>query len=435
MNRFKITRKQIDSVVKGDAEPNWYKRNKDNIETRGKALYFNDRLIVPVEDIDEVLRKEFYDKKSTTPWARDSGYADISKRFAGISKRAFAGFAQRQRVKIMTDNVPKRVERKGNRVNRKGQIEMDLYQISKKDLPTNIKGKMRATIKANPQGFVLTMVDKLTSLTYLHFVGFPRYDGHKVKDRKTVEPAMNTGIKWFEDKLGIPKKDMWFIRDGGGEFPPVSQLRGLVIKLGPAVEARNSFAQRVMHRLLRAKRGTVAECVKQAQEILNNTKSRISKKTPNEAAQAMVGELSKSYNAKRSSGKVRAEKPLKVGDRVRLMTKSKKENMYKAYKGKQWSTEKYEIVEVSKRKPYRYKLKMGEKKRVWRYRDQISNAEGPTDTKSEALLAGLTATGKVKAVPKPKAKKPKKKEPAAPAPLRRSGRARKSKYTSLKGMQ
>ena len=111
---------------------------------------------------------------------------------------------------------------------------------------------------------------------------------------------------------------------------------------------------------------------------------------------------------------------------MRLMTKSKKENMYKAYKGKQWSTEKYEIVEVSTRKPYRYKLKMGEKKRVWRYRDQISNAEGPTDTKSEALLAGLTATGKVKAVPKPKAKKPKAAKPSREAVLALRSEARKA---------
>ena len=58
---------------------------------------------------------------------------------------------------------------------------------------------------------------------------------------------------------------------------------------------------------------------------------------------------------------------------------------------------------------------------VWKYRDQISNAEKPIDQKSEARLAKLTATGKIKAIPKPK---PKKKEspPPSPKPLRRSKR-------------
>jgi hypothetical protein len=115
---------------------------------------------------------------------------------------------------------------------------------------------------------------------------------------------------------------------------------------------------------------------------------------------------------------------------VRFVTKDKKKAMFKAYKGDSWSSEKYKIIQVGKVKPYRYKFKLTKKVKgggektyfVWKYRDQISNAEKPHDQKSEARLAKLTATGKVKAVPKPKEKKEKESPPPSPKPLRRSKR-------------
>jgi hypothetical protein len=64
---------------------------------------------------------------------------------------------------------------------------------------------------------------------------------------------------------------------------------------------------------------------------------------------------------------------------------------------------------VGTKLPYRYFVDG-----KWYYRDQISNKENPLDAVSDARLAKLTATGKVKAIPKPKEKK--KKE--APAPLK-----------------
>ena len=445
MNRYKINKKEIETIIENPNDkskhPNWYKRNKDNIIIKDKELHFQDKLIVPKEDIDKILRDLFYSKTSTTPWSRDAGYNDVSKRFVGISKRAFGNFAARQRVKIRTDNVPKRVIRKGNKVNKKGHIELDLFQISKKDLPTTMKKKETGvTIKKNTQGFVLTMVDKLTSLTFLHYLGFPRGPNQKIKTRAKVEPEMRKGIKWFSEQLKVPIAKMRFNRDAGGEFPPVSQLPGLVIKLGPAVEARNSFAQRVLHRLMAAKRGDVGECVKQAQDILNNTKSRISKKTPNEAVEELTTDLAEKYNKKRSSGKVRHEKPLKVGDKVRLMTRDKKKSFYKAYQGSQWSAEKFPIIEVGKSKPFRYKLKLYKfvkKERVsynaWKYRDQISNAENPIDQKSEARLSKLTATGKVKAVPQPKKKKVKVVKKDEPIRVSRRLRGKRVDYSKMGG--
>jgi hypothetical protein len=347
----------------------------------------------------------------------------VSKRYIGISKRAFAAFAQTQRVKIRTDNAPKKIVKKGRKLSKKGIIEIDLFQTSRKDLPTYIQKTFADTIEKLVQHYTLTMVDKLTSLTFLSYIG----TGKKTKSRANVMKHVNEGRDFFAKMLGVPKAKQRFLRDAGGEFSP--DLPGHIIKLGPLVEARNSFAQRVAHRLLAAKRGDLKSVMKQAQDILNNTKSRNLGKTPNEAAGIDQAELAPKYNKARAVGKPTQEVRLKVGDMVRFVTKDKKKALYKAYKGNQFSSEKYKIIQVGKVNPFRYRFKLTKKVKgedktyfVWKYRDQISNAEKPIDQKSEARLAKLTATGKKKAIPKPKQKKEKESPPPSPKPLRRTKR-------------
>ena len=432
MNRYKFSEKDIQSVIAKISKdedvptPNWYKKleKKGDLVVKDGKLFLGEKQIVPQEDIDKLLRKLFYSKESAIPWSRDSGSAAIAKKFIGISKRRFADFAQRQRVKIRTDNVPKTIVKKGRKLSKKGVIEMDLFHVSRKDLPTYITSTYKPTLKKNVQHYVLHMTDKLTSLSFLAYLGTN-------KSRKHTKPFLDKGIQFFKDRLGMDKSKMRFLRDAGGEFPPVGELSGHIVKLGPAVEARNSFAQRVLHRLLAAKRGNLAECVAQSQDIMNNTKSRNSKKTPNEAAVTPASEIAPLYNKNRTVGKPRPETKLKVGDFVRIVTKSKKIEMYKAYKATQFSKQKYKIVEVGKSRPFRYKLhkdtietKNGKKRKVyvWKFRDEISNAEKPIDQKSEELLSKRTATGKVKAIPKPKAKKKSPPPPKKKAPSRRSGR-------------
>ena len=440
INRYKFSQKDIatvlsklkDSEVKG--VPNWYKKlqNKQDLKEKNGKLFLGEKQIVAADKVNEILRDAFYKKDSKTPWSRDAGYADLSKRYIGISKRAFATFAQTQRVKIRTDNIPKKIVKKGRKLSKKGIIEIDLFQTSRKDLPTYIQKTFPDTIEKLVQHYTLTMVDKLTSLTFLSYIG----TGKKTKSRENVMKHVNEGSEFFSKMLGVPKAKLRYLRDAGGEFDP--KLPGHIIKLGPLVEARNSFAQRVQHRLLAAKRGDLKTVIKQAQDILNNTKSRNLGKTPNEAAGIEQAELAPKYNKARQVGKPTPEVRLKVNDMVRFVTKDKKKAMYKAYKGNQFSTEKYKIIEVGKTKPYRYKFKLtkkvkGEDKNyfVWKYRDQISSPEKPIDQKSEARLAKLTATGKVKAIPKPKprAPKPRKVKVWKPSPKKKK-KGRKKKVLS-----
>ncbi len=106
INRYKFSQKDIatvlsklkDNEVKG--LPNWYKKlqNKQDLKEKNGKLFLGEKQIVAADKVNEILRDAFYKKDSKTPWSRDAGYADLSKRYIGISKRVFAAFAQTQRV-------------------------------------------------------------------------------------------------------------------------------------------------------------------------------------------------------------------------------------------------------------------------------------------------------------------------------------------------
>ena len=113
MQRYKFTEKNIKQAIaalggKGKG-PKFYIKYKDTLTTKDGKLFYEKKEVVPKSQIDKVLRSLLYDKGSETPWSRDSGYSDLSKRYTGISKRAFADFVSRQRVKIESDNVPKKI--------------------------------------------------------------------------------------------------------------------------------------------------------------------------------------------------------------------------------------------------------------------------------------------------------------------------------------
>ena len=68
MNRYRITSKQIlgakkflkDGKTRGVAA--WATKFKDQLSTKGGKLYFDDKLIIPREGVEDYLRKRLYDK-------------------------------------------------------------------------------------------------------------------------------------------------------------------------------------------------------------------------------------------------------------------------------------------------------------------------------------------------------------------------------------
>lgn len=430
INRFKFTDKSVEKAVKvlkkdlpQSKAPNFLKRFPE-IATKNGKLFYQEKEIIRRGDIEKTVRGLLYNKDSTTPWAKNSGYAALSKKYIGISRRAFRDVVNKQRIKVLSDNVPPATKKKGRKLSKKGIIEIDLFFISRKDLPKELQGSIAITdIKVtNPQAYVLSMVDKLSGLYYGHYVG-------KSKARKVVMKAVRDGQKWFEEKIGVVQAKQTIIRDAGTEFSPPSVLKGRIQKLGPAVEAANSHVQRIAHRLWAAKRGGLGSVIKQAMAIKNNTKSAVSKMTPNDAAQKEGKDLAPAYNKKRAKGEPDKYKKLGIGSMVRIVTKKPKGTFYKAYQRKQWSKKLYRVDRVSKTKPHTYFVGG-----LWKSRDQISSPQKPIDQVSEKLLENRTQWGNIvkKATPAEIKKKKVEKKKAAQAEKkkwiaapRRGGRERK----------
>ena len=270
INRFRFTDKSYQraiKVLKGELpnskSPVFLKRFKDSITQKNGDLFFKEKKIIKASEVEKTIRALLYDKGSDIPWARDSGFAALSKKYVGISRRKFAIFVSKQRIKRESDNVPPSTKKAGKKLHKKGQIEIDLFFISRKDLPKKLQPVVTSNaLVANIQYYVLSMVDKLTGLAFLKFLG-------RNKNRAHVMKSVREGGKFFSERLDV--KSPFFWRDAGTEFAPVSELRGAVQKLGPRVEQLNSHAQRVLHRLFAAKRGGLASCVNQTMKILNNT--------------------------------------------------------------------------------------------------------------------------------------------------------------------
>ena len=72
MNRYRVSRADFPAVkqylagksFKKDA-PSFARKFKDDLKFKGNVLYFKDQKIIPTEDVDDYLRAEFYDPKSS----------------------------------------------------------------------------------------------------------------------------------------------------------------------------------------------------------------------------------------------------------------------------------------------------------------------------------------------------------------------------------
>jgi hypothetical protein len=424
INRYRFTDKSYEraiKVLKGTLDkkrsPGFLKKFREEISLKDGKLFYQDREIIKASEVEQKVRDLLYDPKSTNPWSRDAGYAALVNGYVGISRRKFAEVVSRQRVKRQSDNVPPSQKKKGRTLKKKGQIEIDLYFISHTDLIVKPKLAAKDALAKNVQYYVLSMADKLTSLYYAKYLG-------RNKQRKHVMKAVREGGKFFAERLGVDYSKLFYVRDAGTEFAPPSELRGNVQKLGPKIEQVNSHAQRILHRLLAAKRGSLTDVVKQSMEIVNNTKSTISKVTPNKAAEKANEELAPLYNKKRARGEPDKFKPLSVGTRVRVVTKDPKGTFYKAYQKNQWSKELYTISKVGKTKPYRYFVN-----KKWYGRDQLSGPMKPIDQEAEKLIRSRTK----KPTPEPEliTARTKKKEAADAARKKKHEEEQKKKEARL----
>ena len=87
MNRYKIEKssyKKVKLYLAGKAfkkdVPSYAVKFKEDLSFKGNTLLYQGSPVVPSEDVDSYLRKEFYDKKSDVPLSRDGAWHILKKR-------------------------------------------------------------------------------------------------------------------------------------------------------------------------------------------------------------------------------------------------------------------------------------------------------------------------------------------------------------------
>ena len=131
----------------------------------------------------------------------------------------------------MTDNAPPKQKHGGRKLNKKGELECDLFYIGRDDLPDALK---KGVAK---QYYALNVVDRLTSYCKIYFIGGSR-------PASKVKPFLVKAIKFFEDKLQVDKKQMHMYHDAPGHnsFEVVHRLAWV-----PAGEVLGAVAWATRH--------------------------------------------------------------------------------------------------------------------------------------------------------------------------------------------
>ena len=392
VNRFRFTEKtisQIKNYLKGTAKtkPNVLKKFPGKIEKN--TLFIDGKKVIAKENVDSYLRQRIYDAK--TSLSRDGAFYNISKDVVGVSRKDVETFLRKQRIVRETDNQQPTTKRGSKKVHQKGQYHLDLIEIKFDQLPfepdempsVDIDAKKKKLGKKYKEeddpltkGYILSMVDALTSLGFFKF--------HPRKTIAQVTPIVKQALEFFKEKLNVPISKAVIVMDRGKEWDIKKYqswgVRTRYVKSSSIVESKNSFYQRTLYRISKMKKTTnLQKLVRSAMDITNNTRSRLTKKTPLENTKEDVKEVSKKYNRNRGGDTKPRIRDLQKGDMVRIQKLSDKDKgiAYKAYRGMLFTKQSFA---VQAKRGQRYKVNG-----KFYHRDQLRLTPA-VDKKSEALL-------------------------------------------------
>ena len=154
LKHLDIVKKFLAGTIKDTQQlPKWAKRYKEKLTIKDGNVYLDGKRVVADEERDDLMRELVYGKDQDVAPSRDAGYHVIKKRYLNISRRGWVEFLKKQRVIRQTDNAPPQQKRGGKKLNKKGELELDLFFISPKDLPK----QLRTSQNLIP---VLVMVDR-----------------------------------------------------------------------------------------------------------------------------------------------------------------------------------------------------------------------------------------------------------------------------------
>ena len=388
MNRYRISGHQIKKAKKflKDGKPRgvpgWATKHKDKLSVKAGKLYYDDKLVVPREDVNDYLRKRLYDKNTDLQQSRDSAHYQVMKDAVGVTRRSIMEFLKAQKTLGETRVATAKPKAKSGPKLKKHVLETDLFFITRDDL---INANPRFERKHKPNlVYALCTTDKLSGLTKLSLV--------LKKDADICTPELKKHIQWFAKKFKLKTQDFDLHSDSGGEFNH-NALKGLVgetkfVKTGVSVEKKNQQVQEYFYRILKNRQAiTVKNALQKAELLTNNCLNRIQKKTPLESCDEKTDDLVKNYNKKRGTyvqGDKRKE--LQVGDHVRLLVKDPKKHLeYKSYKGKTWSNRVYKITSrTKKKKPVKYAVTHEVNRKYYTIESLLKSA--PRDKKSNKII-------------------------------------------------
>ena len=359
MNRFKITQSGIEKAkrfLKGldKTGPRWAEKYKDKLTIKGKKLLYQDKIVVAVEDLDELLRKEIFSKNSTVPPSRDAAFYKLNKKYIGCPRRKIMEWLRKQKPLGATrPSVPQPKQKNG--IKQKSYVfETDLIFLRKNDLEKANPIFKRKDI--NFETYIVSTVEKVT--------GLYRCDHTDTKDSKVVTPIVIKQMKDMAKQLNVNLNKCGYRSDRGGEFDMV-KMRAVCdpkntknVNSGGSIEGRNRLVQSNFFRIIRSRKSfEIDDALKQSQILMNETYNRIQKKTPNEAADEKQDENVKKFNKKRKTYVAGDKRKLEVGDYVRIIKKGKEKIglEYKSYKGILYTDEVYEITKKTKSVPTKYR--------------------------------------------------------------------------------
>lgn len=399
MHRYQFVSKDwkpaIDYIKNGNKTvltPNWAVRFKDDLKIKRKTqIFYQDKKIIPSEQVEKFLRKKLYDKKADIAFGRDSAFYSLSKECVGVGRRKIMDFLRAQKSRNQTlGAVAEPKVKSGKKLKDDGiHCETDLIFVKTNDV--NRMNSKVAKLMDKSLNYISCTVHKATGLVRAKLVQAPadwkNHEDIKLKGSTLVTKIVKQQLQEIATALGSNLKKVHLTLDAGTEYNRKALKKVLksvtVVPMGPNVEAKNARVQTALFRILKNRQcDNIAEGVRKAQDQLNNCYSKIQKKSPNEAA-SDPKEARKKYNSTRKSyvqGDNRGE--LNVGDHVRLLIKKPKAGIgYKTYKNQTWSQEVYTILSKTKKQPAKYRLS---NKKYYTI-DKLMKSK-PVDKESEKII-------------------------------------------------
>ena len=386
INRYKFLLADIPKVKaflkdneKTNGVPHYAKKFKADITIKRGKLYYQDREIVPRENVEDYLRDKLYSKDATIPFGRDSAHYSLLKTTVGISRRVLYDWLMAQKnIVDSKPSLPKPKLRSGIK-RKKLTLGTDLIFVRREDL-----------IRSNPkfendnlkqETYIITTVENCSGLVQLSYL----------QSKDQTNAALEKHIHWFAKTFQVKPSDFALESDKGSEYS-MSRIKRLIpdykfVASQGACERKNRQVQANFYRILKNRQATtIKDALKKAQDMANNTVSRKHKKTPTEVVETSTKKkIIENHNKTRATfiaGDKR--KPYKVGDWVRVMAPEKVRRgiAYKSYKGVAYEKEVKKIIKVTKRaQPTKYRL--SDKKWYTQYRLMKTRK---VDKKSQKLI-------------------------------------------------